>query len=225
MIALIRRRGKASARIDPFCSGRAICTCACCRVAQTECRRSTHAYVNSRTMTPNFRQGRVKLFCNKNHVASGSGPNSKYRIPRPPAPRACGIGPESSVTCLLSLRTQKGRQRWPFCLSDGERKLSRPVAEPESALAPRGAMDPLSCHAGTGSAFRAMSANGTLTRELYCSAVMAAPSIAPGRAAVPVCTNTATPSTPSVFTSLIGTLQLAGAPFHSPTLIQRRTVL
>ena len=67
--------------------------------------------------------------------------------------------------------------------------------------------------------------SGGWTLRGYCSAVIAAPSIGPGRVALPDCSNTAALSAPSLLRSLSDMLQEAAAPFHSPSRIQRRTAL
>src|SRR5690349_12563722 len=53
----------------------------------------------------------------------------------------------------------------------------------------------------------------------------AAPSIGPGAVAAPLCTITATASTPSVLKSATGMLHVADWPFHTPSRTQRRTTL
>jgi hypothetical protein len=55
------------------------------------------------------------------------------------------------------------------------------------------------------------------------TAARAAPSMAPGRSAVPACRITAAASALSI--SAIGTLKLRAVPFQSPSLTQRRTTL
>lgn len=137
---------------------------------------------------------------------------SGFLSPQPPG--AARIGP---------IRTRRGPARVgpflfvPGCLSPRPAEMRQQgPAWRETALTrlPSMRIEP-------GYAARTMKLNASA----QCSDVYAAPSIAPGLSRLPSWTYTTAPSTPSRSRFSIGTVQLSGLPFQSPTLRRLRTTL
>ena len=174
-----------------------------------------HGFVNGFIMLPNFGPALAPLRRDKAGVTSASGP---ARAPDSSAPQPPGARPDRSCCSVYGSIPQCFRagfvparffvRRFSGSLFARRRHRVRWFAPNECMIVAATAARP----------------SGSAAIDQWSEAI-AAPSIAPGVAALPLCRTTATASTPSVFTSAIGMLQVSALPVHTPSFTHLRTTL